>query len=83
MTLLMTLHRTNMMCIMRYNVHHLSQRIEDQLRNDCNNFSLDGGIPRKMDGTTHFARSDIKCIAHFFRGIPPSTEILLLLFLII
>ena len=27
------------------------------LRNDCNNFSVDGGIPPKMDGTQHYAHS--------------------------
>ena len=29
----------------------------NDLRNDCNNFSVDGGIPRKMDSTPHHARS--------------------------
>ena len=27
------------------------------LRNNCNNFSVDGGIPEKMDGTLHHAHS--------------------------
>ena len=30
------------------------------LRNDCN-FSVDGGIPEKMDGTPHHARCDVYC----------------------
>ena len=36
------------------------------LRNDCNNFSVDGGIPQKMDGTQcimHVAH-DVMCTVH-------------------
>ena len=50
-------------------------------RNDCNNFSVDG----KIDDTPNIAH-DMKytcmmwCTVHFFRGIPPSTEKELLLF---
>ena len=55
------------------------------ISNNCNNFSVDGGLPRKNGRyKSHHARS---ASAHdavycpFFRGIPPSTEKLLQSFL--
>ena len=45
------------------------------ISNNCNTFSVDVGIPRKMDGT-----NQIMCYTHdavyrpFLRGIPTSTE---------
>ena len=41
-------------------------------------YSVDGGIPRKMDGTPHMMRYAHDAVyRQFFRDIPPSTETLL------
>ena len=54
------------------------------ISNNSNNFSVDGGLPRKNGGyTSHHALRSISgyiSCATFFRGIPPSTEESLQLF---
>ena len=45
------------------------------ISNNCNNLSVDGGIPVKMDGTHHIMRYAHDAVFRpFFRGIPPSAE---------
>ena len=52
------------------------------ISNEYNNFSVDGGIPEKMNGTVHIVHYTYDVVYHpFFRGIPPSTENLLQSFL--
>ena len=41
------------------------------ISNNCNTFLVDGGMPRKMDGTHHAHDAVYR---PFFRGIPPSTK---------
>ena len=52
------------------------------ISNNCNDFSVDGDIPRKIDDTHHIMRYAHDAVYRpFCRGIPPSTEKLLQSFL--